>query len=185
MRADFFRKFAAALPFLLAAVSGAQTAPISIALVPKVVQDGTSSPKPAHAFVIESIGNSNRTATLTFDLTAIPRGVQVSAVLRVITVDHPTGTQQVRVFPDRSSGPSLAQISINKNSPSAAESTGDDPVPSNQLCAFEPALLCERCRSREPPAPDRLLAGYEPPRDAQRTRTALPRRSQRCDALAV
>lgn len=126
MRADFFRKFAAALPFLLAAVSGAQTAPISIALVPKVVQDGTSSPKPAHAFVIESIGNSNRTATLTFDLTAIPRGVQVSAVLRVITVDHPTGTQQVRVFPDRSSGPSLAQISINKNSPSAAESTGDD-----------------------------------------------------------
>jgi hypothetical protein len=124
MRAYLFRKFAAALPFLLAATSGAQAGSISIALVPKVAQGGTAGPTPAHAFVIENMSQSNRTATLTFDVTAVPKGAQVSAVLRVITVDRPAGTQQVRVFPAQSSV-SVAQFSINKNSPSAAESTGD------------------------------------------------------------
>jgi len=124
MRARLFRKFAAALPFLLAAMSGAQAGTISIALVPKVVQGGSTGPTPAHAFVIENRSQSNRTATLTFDVTAVPKGAQISAVLRVITVDRPAGTQQVRVFPAQGSA-SLAQFSVNKNSPSAAESTGD------------------------------------------------------------
>lgn len=126
MREHFFRKIAAAWPLLLAAVCGAQAPSISVALVPTVVQDGTAGETPAHAFVIENMGASSRTATLTFDLRAIPKGARVSAVLRVITMDKPAGAQQVRVFPDKSSGPSIAQISINKNSPSAAESTGDD-----------------------------------------------------------
>ena len=124
MRAPLLGKLAAAIPFLLAALCGAQGGTISVALVPKVGQNGTPGPTPPHAFVIENMGQSNRTAMLTFDVSAIPKGAHVSAVLRVVTVDRPAGTQQVRVFPAQGAA-SLAQFSVNKNSPSATESTGD------------------------------------------------------------
>jgi hypothetical protein len=113
------------MPFLLAAVCGAQAGTISIALVPKVGQNGTPGPTPAHAFVIENMSQSNRTAMLTFDVGAIPKRAQVSAILRVVTVDRPAGTQQVRVFAAQGSA-SIAQFSVNKNSPNAVESTGDE-----------------------------------------------------------
>jgi hypothetical protein len=126
MRAHRFGMLAAVMPFLLSALCGAQAGTISIALVPKVEQAGPSGPTLQQTFIIENVGPSNRTATLNFDLTAIPKGAQVSAVLRVTAKDRPTGTQQVRVFWVAHGGSSIAQFSINKNSPSAAETTGDD-----------------------------------------------------------
>ncbi|HEY3706412.1 MAG TPA: hypothetical protein VGL22_15220 [Terracidiphilus sp.] len=147
MRAHLLLKTASTWPFLLAALCGAQTPSISIALVPSVVQGGTSGATPPHAFVIENMGDSNKTAALTFDLTAVPKGAAVSAVLRVITVDHPAATQQVRVFPGQSSGPSIAQFTVNKNSPSAAESTGDDLSAAVQTAAGTNLVLSLRTSS--------------------------------------
>jgi hypothetical protein len=119
MKAQFFGPIAAAALFFgLHATGAAQTSSITIALIPTVTPD---------AFELENKGNGpTKTAKLSFDLQAIPKGAITSAVLRLVPAAAQGSVQQVRIFADEKSTVSIGQLTVDAKLGRPAESTGTE-----------------------------------------------------------
>ena len=99
----------------------AQAGSITIALVPRV-QEGAGGTF-ALNFDPANLG-ARKTATLAFDLQALPEGVKIdSAVLRLVASELASGNQHIRIFADKEFENSIGQLVLSKDT-AAAESSG-------------------------------------------------------------